>query len=51
MPDKKQFQNIDQYINTFLKDIQNILQKIRQTISMAAPEAMESINYQMPTFD
>ena len=50
MPDKNQFQNIDQYINTFPKDIQNILQKVRQTISMAAPEAIESINYQMPTF-
>ena len=50
MPDKKQFQNIDQYINTFPKDIQNILQKVRQTISMVAPEVIESINYQMPTF-
>ena len=47
MTDKNQ---IDQYINTFPKDVQNILQKIRQTIRMAAPEAIESFSYQMPTF-
>ncbi len=50
MPDKNQFKNIDQYIKAFPKDVQNILQKVRQTIRMAAPEAMESISYQLPTF-
>ena len=50
MTDKKQFENIHQYLSAFPKDIQNILQKVRQTISMAAPEVIESINYQMPTF-
>ena len=42
--------DIDQYIATFPDDIQERLQKLRSTISKAAPEAEETINYQMPTF-
>jgi uncharacterized protein YdhG (YjbR/CyaY superfamily) len=41
---------IDEYIATFPADIQSILQKIRATICKAAPQAEETINYQMPTF-
>jgi uncharacterized protein YdhG (YjbR/CyaY superfamily) len=41
---------IDEYIATFPKDIQEILQKIRATIKNAAPGAQETIKYQMPTF-
>ena len=41
---------IDEYIATFPKDIQEILQKIRTTIKKAAPGAKETIKYQMPTF-
>ena len=41
---------IDEYIATFPADIQSILQKIRATIRKAAPQAEETINYQMPTF-
>jgi len=41
---------IDAYIARFPKDVQAILQKIRKTIRKAAPEAQETINYQMPTF-
>jgi len=41
---------IDEYIAGFPKDIQAILQKIRQTIREAAPEAHEKISYQIPTF-
>lgn len=47
---KNQFKNMDEYIETFPKDVQNILEKIRQTIKKAAPEAVEVISYQMPTF-
>src|ERR1700704_6046319 len=47
---KKQFRTIDEYIETFPKDVQPILEKIRQTIRKAAPEAVETISYQMPTF-
>ncbi|RJP69070.1 MAG: hypothetical protein C4532_11565 [Candidatus Abyssobacteria bacterium SURF_17] len=47
---KKQFTTIDEYIRTFPKDVQRILEKIRRTIQRAAPEAEEAISYQMPTF-
>ena len=47
---KKQFKTIDEYIETFPTDIQSILEEIRQTIREAAPEAVEAISYQMPTF-
>lgn len=42
--------NIDDYIATFPPAIQEILQRIRATIRGAAPEAEETISYQMPTF-
>ena len=42
--------NIDEYIASFSKDVQEILEKIRKTISNAAPEAEETIKYKMPTF-
>ena len=48
--DKKQFKTMDEYIKTFPKDVQNILEKMRQTIREAAPEVVEAISYQMPTF-
>jgi uncharacterized protein YdhG (YjbR/CyaY superfamily) len=47
---KKRFETIDKYIETFPKDVQSILEKMRQTIRKAAPEAEETISYQMPTF-
>jgi uncharacterized protein YdhG (YjbR/CyaY superfamily) len=47
---KKQFETIDEYIKTFPKDVQSILEKMRQTIKRAAPEAEETISYQIPTF-
>lgn len=43
-------QNIDEYIAGFPEDIQEILQKVRQTIREAAPGAQETIKYQIPTF-
>lgn len=47
---KNQFKNMDEYIETFPKDVQKILEKMRQTIREAAPESVEAISYQMPTF-
>ncbi len=41
---------IDDYIKMFPQDIQTILEMLRQTIREAAPEAEETISYQMPTF-
>ena len=47
---KQKFQTIDEYIKTFPKDIQKILESVRKTIKNVAPEAEETINYQIPTF-
>jgi len=47
---KSNFKTIDEYIKIFPKDIQKILETVRQTIKKAAPEAEEAISYQMPTF-
>jgi uncharacterized protein YdhG (YjbR/CyaY superfamily) len=41
---------IDEYIAGFPPDVQAILHKIRATIRKAAPQAEETINYQIPTF-
>jgi len=46
----KQFKTIDEYISMFPDDVRTILNQVRQTIRAAAPEAQETINYQMPTF-
>jgi uncharacterized protein YdhG (YjbR/CyaY superfamily) len=43
-------QNIDGYISQFPADVQAVLQEVRETISHAAPEAQETISYQMPAF-
>jgi uncharacterized protein YdhG (YjbR/CyaY superfamily) len=42
--------NIDEYIAGFPPDVQRILRKIKTTVKKAAPQAQESISYQMPTF-
>jgi uncharacterized protein YdhG (YjbR/CyaY superfamily) len=47
---KKQANTIDEYIAAFPKQIQDILQKLRQTIKESAPQAQEAISYQIPTF-
>ncbi len=41
---------IDEYIANFPPDVQELLQKVRETIQEAAPGAEETIKYQMPTF-
>jgi uncharacterized protein YdhG (YjbR/CyaY superfamily) len=51
MIENKSFpKNIDEYIAGFPENIQELLRKIRNTIRDAAPEAVEDIKYQMPTF-
>jgi uncharacterized protein YdhG (YjbR/CyaY superfamily) len=42
--------NIDEYIAGFPRDVQEILQEIRDIIKKAAPDAEEAIKYQIPTF-
>ncbi len=41
---------IDMYINAQPEEIQPVLKEIRKTIKEAAPESIEKISYQMPTF-
>jgi uncharacterized protein YdhG (YjbR/CyaY superfamily) len=62
MPDAKQLRrermktqragpkDIDDYIADFPGDVREILEKIRTTIRKAAPQAEETISYQIPTF-
>jgi uncharacterized protein YdhG (YjbR/CyaY superfamily) len=41
---------LDEYIEAFPNDVQEILEKIRRTIKKASPDAQETIKYRMPTF-
>ena len=50
MVGKAKFTTIDGYIAQFPKEVQAILEKIRQTVADAAPGAVEAISYQIPTF-
>jgi len=47
---KTGFSSIDEYIATFPEDIQKILEELRGTIKAAAPDAEETISYNIPTF-
>ena len=44
------YKDIDAYIATYPKDVQALLQKMRETIHKAAPAAEEAIKYGIPTF-
>jgi uncharacterized protein YdhG (YjbR/CyaY superfamily) len=50
MPTQKIPRTVDDYIATFAPDVQVVLQKIRQTVKAAAPDAEETISYRMPAF-
>jgi uncharacterized protein YdhG (YjbR/CyaY superfamily) len=41
---------IDEYIEKFPPDVQQILQKIRTTVAKAVPPAQEKISYRIPAF-
>ncbi|MEH7417244.1 DUF1801 domain-containing protein [Neobacillus drentensis] len=47
---KVKFQTVDEYIKQFPAEVQDTLQKLRVVIKNAAPEAVETISYQMPAF-
>lgn len=47
---KTKFATLDEYIASFPKDVQAVLEKMRRTIAKAAPDAEEVISYQMPAF-
>ena len=42
--------DIDEYIARFPPEVQVVLERIRATISKAAPRAQEVISYQIPAF-
>lgn len=48
--EKIRFSSIDEYIESFPEDIQEIMNQLRQTIKAAVPDAGEKISYNMPTF-
>ena len=46
----KKASNINQYIASFPKGVQKLLEQVRMTIRKAAPQAEEVISYGMPAF-
>lgn len=44
------FKDVDSYIATFPKDIQAILEQVRNVIKSSAPKAEEVISYNMPAY-
>src|SRR5437870_420899 len=46
----KKSDTIDGYIESFPENVQTVLEKLRATVREAAPEALQSISYDMPTF-
>jgi uncharacterized protein YdhG (YjbR/CyaY superfamily) len=48
--DRVSFSSIDEYIANFPEEIRSLLEALRATIKAAAPDAVEKISYQMPTF-
>jgi uncharacterized protein YdhG (YjbR/CyaY superfamily) len=45
-----EYTTIDEYIAQFTDEIQEVLNELRTVIKKAAPDALEKISYQMPTF-
>ena len=41
---------IDEYISAFSPEVQAILQRVRQVVRRAAPDAEEAISYKIPVF-
>ncbi|MFM2339151.1 MAG: hypothetical protein RL115_2344 [Bacteroidota bacterium] len=47
---KKNVTTVDEYINDFPKEVQDLLNQMRNTIIGAAPKAVEGIFYGMPGY-
>lgn len=50
MENKKAPNTTDEYIASFPKKVQSVLEELRQAIREAAPNAKEVISYHMPAF-
>lgn len=51
MNEKKVPQSIEEYILAYPPEVQEILQNLRKVIREEAPETVETISYNIPTFD
>ena len=49
-PSRAKPADIDEYISAFSPEVQAILRKLRQVVHRAAPDARETISYQIPAF-
>ena len=47
---KVKFESINEYISQFSVEVQEILKTLKNVIQESAPDAIEKISYQMPTF-
>jgi uncharacterized protein YdhG (YjbR/CyaY superfamily) len=50
-PLKTKFSTIDEYHSAFPHEVQDMLEAMRTTIKLAAPQAEEVISYNMPAFE
>jgi uncharacterized protein YdhG (YjbR/CyaY superfamily) len=50
MADRAKPKSIDEYIAASAPDVRAILEKVRLTVRKAAPEARETISYNIPAF-
>ncbi len=50
MTPAKAFKTVDEYVESFPENVQRILEKLRDTVRKSAPDAVESVSYQIPTF-
>lgn len=48
--ERRKFESVDEYIASYPRDVQAILEKIRGIVRKAAPGAEERIAYGMPTY-
>ena len=49
-PEMPDYTTVDEYVALFPAEMQDMLQKLRETIREAAPGAQEKISWQMPTY-
>lgn len=47
---RSNYQTIDEYINTFPKNVGDVLEQMRKIIKEIVPGAVEGISYQIPVF-
>lgn len=51
MTDKPGSEAVDEYLSQFASPARDVLEELRSLIRTAAPDAVETISYGMPTFD